>query len=187
MKEVVSAYTVTETESDSLTHCSGTSSVQVRLHPWIQPWHPQSGYLARGVEAAGMISNDAQLRMIDAVYARFDDFVDEKVCNQTPNELYETLTTIAKEQAGIEEKQFRQNYQSDQVVKCIKWTQKHGRQRSIHVSPTVMINGIIFSDASSSWDVAQWKKVLDPLVAAAAAAAAAAASSVTVAESESTC
>jgi hypothetical protein len=37
------------------------------------------------------------------------------------------------------------------------------RHNSIHVSPTVMVNGLIESRISSSWDLETWKKYLSEL------------------------
>jgi len=44
----------------------------------------------------------------------------------------------------------------------LKFHTKFARQNGIHVTPTTMINGLIF-DSSSSWGLSEWKEVLDPL------------------------
>ncbi len=46
----------------------------------------------------------------------------------------------------------------------LKFEIKHARTMGIHVSPTTAINDVIF-DSSSSWGLAEWQEVLDPLLA----------------------
>jgi hypothetical protein len=38
---------------------------------------------------------------------------------------------------------------------------KYGRQNSIHVSPTVLFNGLVANDVSSSWGEAEWSAFLE--------------------------
>ena len=47
----------------------------------------------------------------------------------------------------------------------LKWYTKQHRQRGIHVSPTCAVNGVEVN-TSSSWGLDEWRKLLDPLVAA---------------------
>ena len=47
-------------------------------------------------------------------------------------------------------------------VQELKFSIKFARQNGIHVSPTTMLNGLVF-DSSSSWGLEDFKKVLDPL------------------------
>ncbi len=46
----------------------------------------------------------------------------------------------------------------------LKFEIKHARTMGIHVSPTTAINDVIF-DSSSSWGLAEWQEILDPLLA----------------------
>jgi len=64
---------------------------------------------------------------------------------------------------GIDKEVFLSTFNNDVAVPQIKFQQKYGRQNGIHVSPSFMINGLINPDPSSSWDVGQWKQLLDPL------------------------
>lgn len=51
-------------------------------------------------------------------------------------------------------------------MKTIKMEQRYGRQNSVHVSPTVLVNGLLAADVSSSWTQQQWLDFLKPLLSA---------------------
>lgn len=48
----------------------------------------------------------------------------------------------------------------NKITNELKWHVKLGRQTGIHVSPTVLFDGIIDSDISSGWTFDQWKEWL---------------------------
>lgn len=49
------------------------------------------------------------------------------------------------------------------VTQNMKWEIKSSRQLSMHVSPTTMLNGLMY-DTSSSWTLEQWRELLEPVL-----------------------
>ena len=47
------------------------------------------------------------------------------------------------------------------VTNDLKYYLKISRQNSIHVSPTVLINGLIDNEVSSSWTLEQWQEKIE--------------------------
>lgn len=45
----------------------------------------------------------------------------------------------------------------------MKFAVKYHRVRSIHVTPTVLLNGIEAPDISSGWSSSEWKNKIDSL------------------------
>lgn len=52
------------------------------------------------------------------------------------------------------------------VTDDLKWHVKYGRYNAIHVSPTVLVNGIMDNKISSSWAPEQWSEHLQKAIAA---------------------
>lgn len=53
----------------------------------------------------------------------------------------------------------------DNKVGSLRWVKneiKFHRSRSVHVTPTVFLNGIEATQVSSSWTLEQWSEFLDP-------------------------
>lgn len=139
--------------------------VEFRKIDWVQVWHPQSYLLASSAAAVELLNGyDSWYKFTDELYGRFDEFVDEKVFDLTINQIMDKLATIANKTVGIDKSAVLQAMTDGSSQKIIKYHTKYGRQQGLHVSPTFLINGLIFSDASSSWTLEEWKQVLDPLV-----------------------
>jgi hypothetical protein len=49
------------------------------------------------------------------------------------------------------------------VTQDMKWEIKSSRQLSMHVSPTTMLNGLVY-ETSSSWTLEQWRELLEPVL-----------------------
>jgi hypothetical protein len=50
------------------------------------------------------------------------------------------------------------------VTQALKWTVKYHRSRGIHVTPTVLINGIEAVDVSSGWTTQEWMEKVQSMV-----------------------
>eukprot|EP01087_Luapelamoeba_hula_P010887 TRINITY_DN2905_c0_g1_i2.p1 TRINITY_DN2905_c0_g1~~TRINITY_DN2905_c0_g1_i2.p1 ORF type:complete len:167 (-),score=28.93 TRINITY_DN2905_c0_g1_i2:68-568(-) len=150
MKEVIAHY--------------GEERVQFTMINWIQPWHPQATWLHQASIAAGLCEERAFWRVTDFFYAHQEEYRDEPMADVSRNQFFGKLKSIAQE-LSVDAEQFEKQFNGADVIQHIKWQQKYGRQNGIHASPTVMINGLVAGQVSSSWTLDQWKELLDPLVA----------------------
>lgn len=104
---------------------------------------------------------------MEHIYDHQNDFSDQDCFNITISELYDKLFAIVKE-AGIDEAAVRAQLAPggprDQVVTRLKQSVKYARQNSIHVSPTVMVNGITDNSISSSFTAEQWTAYLNKAI-----------------------
>lgn len=95
-------------------------------------------------------------------------YFDEALENKTRRETAESLAKLA-EQVGVlstkvlelisngtGEPKNRGNSVSNDLKLCIKI----GRQNGIHVSPTVLVDGIRDDSVSSGWELNQWQEYL---------------------------
>ena len=83
--------------------------------------------------------------------------------------MYEMLAATAAEATGVDRLAVLERVAflgtspnaGNSVGQLIKFYAKHGRKRGIHVTPTVLVNGIEEGDISSSWSLGQWTDYLD--------------------------
>ena len=138
-----------------------------------QPWHPQSGLMHDALMAAHLVDSSRVAIYIDEVFARQDDFFDDKTKHLTRVQIYDRLIQISGECGYdipamarlLDMERVEGNSGLEQVTQQLKWAVKYHRVRGVHVTPTVFINGIEADDVSSDWNSAQWLNKLEPMFA----------------------
>eukprot|EP00164_Ancoracysta_twista_P003649 GFYU01004888.1.p2 GENE.GFYU01004888.1~~GFYU01004888.1.p2 ORF type:complete len:205 (-),score=62.56 GFYU01004888.1:259-873(-) len=138
----------------------------------IQPWHPQSSMYHEVAIAVHHLNPDPAVwfKFASNFFAASPDFYDDKVYHKSRHQIYEEMAVVAesvglKKEDVLEKVTLKLDGSSNAVIGDLKLAIKFGRQMSMHVSPTVITNGIIDGSVSSSWTMEQWKEYLDPLVA----------------------
>eukprot|EP00051_Salpingoeca_urceolata_P026906 m.479215 g.479215 ORF g.479215 m.479215 type:complete len:210 (-) comp21371_c0_seq1:24-653(-) len=136
-----------------------------------QPWHPQSTLLNEGAVAVNQLKPELFFDFVGAVYAvREEQFIDDVTYDKTRSEIYDALAVVA-ESVGVDKTAFREKLNlkgkgntGTFVTQDLKFAIKHHRTRGIHVTPTVLVNGIEAAQISSGWTEEQWDEVLQPFL-----------------------
>jgi len=153
------------------------SKVQILFRQQIQPWHPSSTLVHEaGVAVLKLQPN----KFWDFSKALFDDaksFYDVNIVNETRNKSYERLAKIGA-QVGINEQEMYRLLQisdkpgpdgslntGNQVTNDLKVLVKMNRMQGIHVTPTVVFDGVVENSISSSFTGEQWEEWLEKNVA----------------------
>jgi len=141
------------------------------LRQQVQPWHPSS-----------TLTHEAALAVLAVAPARFwafsrllldrqTDFFDVGVVHETRNQTYRRLAALAAE-AGVDgDAVYRKLEIADKpgpdgalnvgngVTNDLKVITKMNRLVGVHVTPTVVYDGVV-QDVSSGWNGDQWKEWL---------------------------
>lgn len=153
------------------TNPAWAQSLTIVFRQQIQPWHPSSTL----VHEAGL----AALRLAPAkfwdfsknLFAQQKDFFDVNVVNETRNQTYRRLAAIAGEVGINADDFFSLLVISDKpaedgslnignaITNDVKLVTKMNRLIGVHVTPTVVFDGVV-QDTSSSWTADQWKEWL---------------------------
>ena len=150
----------------------------IQLTP--QPWHPQS---ASATEVALAVSLAAASKSpplffhaLKFLYENQDDLLVDKVTNnlsrtQIHEKLVEAIfssTAITTSTSNNKEELQTKVYElldlsqgGNGVVQTMKWQVKYHRCRSIHVTPTVLMNGLEAGDIGSGFSIDEWKGKLE--------------------------
>ena len=109
-----------------------------------------------------------------ALFAVGAEFGDDKVLDMSQRQLYKNITQMlfdhSKELSGtsITQEQFvelliskkDQGATKHDLTADFKWHLKLSRHNSIHVSPTLLVDGIVEQSYGSTWTVDDWKRLL---------------------------
>ncbi|PKS12767.1 hypothetical protein jhhlp_000978 [Lomentospora prolificans] len=143
------------------THPAWSSNLQVIFRQQVQPWHPSSTLMH---EAAVVVNQQAPEKFWDfseALFARATEFYDVNVVNETRNQTYARLAKIAGG-AGLDEAKVLEALTipsepveghlnaGNKATNDLKLLVKMARLSGVHVSPTVIFDGVVQNDPFSS-------------------------------------
>ncbi|KAF2627951.1 hypothetical protein BU25DRAFT_491090 [Macroventuria anomochaeta] len=143
----------------------------------IQPWHPSSTLVHEAGFAVLKVQPDKFYDFSEKLFEQQKDFFDASVVNETRNDTYKRLAKIAGSVGVSENEVYGLLEISDKpdkdgglntgngVTDFVKVQTKQNRLQGVHVTPTVVFDGVVNNDISSSWTEKQWEEWLEKNVA----------------------
>jgi protein-disulfide isomerase len=145
-----------------------SAGLEVIFRQQVQPWHPSSTLTHEAALAVLKLAPAKFWAFSEALFKQQASFFDVKVVNETRNQTYKRLAQIGASVGVDEAKMYDLLAISDkpgedgalnggnQVTNDLKVMIKMARLVGIHVSPTVVFDGVVANDISSSWSKEQW-------------------------------
>ena len=140
---------------DLLAH-AGADKITIKIRLQSQPWHMYSGVITRCVLAASTLpGGKANAKaVLSAVAAHREEFEFERHCrganmDATPHDIIARIE-------GYSGVKLAKAFGIPDLDREVKWHCKYARQNGIHVSPTFMIDGLVYPNISSGDSVAEW-------------------------------
>uniref|UniRef100_A0A060TB17 ARAD1B11990p n=1 Tax=Blastobotrys adeninivorans TaxID=409370 RepID=A0A060TB17_BLAAD len=137
----------------------------------VQSWHPSSTLVHEAGIAVSLLGKDKDFWTFSkALFDHSEEYYDEPVYNETRAQTYQRLAELVAANSSVSKDQFldvvaikgtEPKNGGNKLQNDFKQFVKTGRQNSIHVSPTVLINGVVDNQISSSWDAKQWLEKLN--------------------------
>ena len=145
---------------DDLLQLAGEDKLTIRIWLQSQPWHLFSGILCRAIIAASTtdLGKEAAKKVLAAIAAdreafEFDDHRAGPNLDTTPKELIARLERAS----GVK---LADAFQISNLEMVVKQHTRYARQNGIHVSPTVMVDGLVNNAISSGDSVQEWLEKL---------------------------
>jgi protein-disulfide isomerase len=105
-----------------------------------------------------------------ALFEHQTSFFDEAVVDETRNETYKRLARLARDSVGVDEGEVYKLLEvknggeaknaGNAVTGDVKTIVKMARLTGVHVTPTVVFDGVVAGEISSGWTGEQWKEWL---------------------------
>ncbi|KAI1204797.1 thioredoxin-like protein [Annulohypoxylon truncatum] len=148
------------------------SGLEVLLRQQVQPWHPASTLAHEAALAVLRVAPAKYWDFSDALFRAQLEYFDEATVNEKRNDTYKRLAKLAGS-VGVDEAKVYEllviadkvpegghpNF-GNKVTNDLKLQIRFGRLVGVHVSPTVIFDGIVANDISSSWTKEQWQEWL---------------------------
>jgi len=144
------------------------SKVKVILRLQVQPWHSTSTLTHEAAIAVARVSPENFWPFSLGLFKNQQQYFDIPTSTLTPLQIRENLAQLASEYLPSNKvDEFKEllslkysPHGALAVTDDLKYTIKFARQNGIHVSPTVLWDGLIVGDISSGWGEAEWSKFL---------------------------
>ncbi|EXJ88616.1 hypothetical protein A1O1_05546 [Capronia coronata CBS 617.96] len=147
--------------------------IRVILRQQIQPWHPSSTLVHEAGAAVLQTAPKSFWAFSEKLFEQQNDYFDVNVVNETRNNTYKRLAKLAGSVDGVDEKKILDLLLvpdkpaadgslniGNKVTNDIKFMVKANRLTGVHVTPTVLFNGVEERSISSSWTAEQWEEWL---------------------------
>ncbi|KAH8096701.1 hypothetical protein BXZ70DRAFT_330405 [Cristinia sonorae] len=146
--------------------------VKVIFRQQVQPWHGSSTFVHEAGLAVARVAPEKFWAFSLALFKNQGEYFDIPTSNLTPTQIREKLANLAGEVIGTDKvpivKDLLTNKTSPNggvdVTDDLKYTIKFSRQNGIHVSPTVLWDGLVANEISSSWGANEWEGFLSKKV-----------------------
>ncbi|KAI1115700.1 thioredoxin-like protein [Nemania sp. NC0429] len=149
-----------------------STSVQFIFRQQVQPWHPSSTLTHEAAAAVLQLAPEKYWAFSDALFKDQKSYFDVNVVNETRNQTYRRLSqlaaTVGLEEAAVYDRLAIPDKPADdgslnvgnKVTNDLKIFIKTARLVGVHVSPTVIFNGVVANEISSGWTKEQWEEWL---------------------------
>ncbi|RVX67035.1 hypothetical protein B0A52_09249 [Exophiala mesophila] len=147
--------------------------VRVIFRQQIQPWHPSSTLTHEAGAAVLRTSPQSFWAFSEKLFEAQKDYFDVNVVNETRNDTYKRLAKLAGSVEGVDEKTIYDLLVvpdkpaadgslniGNKVTDDVKFQVKANRVTGVHVTPTVLFNGVEERSISSGWTEEQWDEWL---------------------------
>jgi len=138
----------------------------------IQPWHPSSTLVHEAGAAVLRLSPSKFYEFSAALFAHQKEYFDVNVVHEARNETYKRLAKLAGS-VGLKEEEVYGLLEigdkpgedgalntGNKVTDDVKLMVKANRLTGVHVTPSVLFNGVMENSISSSWSADQWEEWL---------------------------
>lgn len=150
-----------------------TKSVELIFRQQIQPWHPSSTLMHEAALAVLRLYPKKFWNYSSELFEHQSEFFDVNVVAETRNQTYERLAKLAGGVPEVNEAEVLKLLRisdkpgadgslnaGNQVTADVKLITKMHRLVGIHVTPTVLFDGVVQGNVSSAWTGDQWKDFL---------------------------
>ncbi|KIM25874.1 hypothetical protein M408DRAFT_25771 [Serendipita vermifera MAFF 305830] len=147
---------------------NAVETVKIILRPHPQPWHASSTLVHEAALAVAKVAPASFWAYSLALFKAQESVYDIPTQSVPPAVTREKLAQLGKESGTLTDSEVQAVKDLLQlkstpnggngVTDDLKSRIKYSRQNSIHVSPTVLFDGLVANDVSSSWGKDEWEK-----------------------------
>lgn len=141
--------------------------IHFRIHTFPLPYHTNAFVVAQGLHVVANATNrdlDAIFQFATKVFENQQNWYNGATSNLSAIQVLDSLATFAGQTGLVPKDKFLLGMASDDINFETRISWKYTCSRGAVGTPTFLINGVVVS-ADASWSLADWKSVIDPILA----------------------
>ena len=148
--------------------------IRIILRQQIQPWHPSSTLVHEAGAAVLKTAPGSFWEFSKVLFEKQKDYFDVNVVHESRNKTYERLAKLAGSVQGVDESKILALLKvsdkpgedgslnvGNEVTNDVKLMVKMNRLTGVHVTPTVLWDGVVEGSISSGMTKEQWEQWLE--------------------------
>lgn len=151
-----------------------TPGFRIIFRQQIQPWHPSSTLVHEAGAVVLRLAPEKFWTFSEALFKKQTEYFDANVVNEGRNQTYKRLADLIESSTGVKASEAYdllvvsdkpgedgELNSGNKVTNDVKFMVKANRMTGVHVTPSVVFNGVLEGSISSSWGEKEWKEWLD--------------------------
>jgi len=140
------------------------TKMRFTMHTFPLPYHHNAFYAAQGAHAVNAVKPSAFWMYVDSMFSGQAAFWDGATFNQAASLVQSNLADFVASQSIISRNDFLNGLNNATLNDNTRISWKYGCSRGVAWTPAFFVNGISVV-ADPTWTVADWRILLDPLLA----------------------
>jgi len=139
------------------------TNLHIRMHTFPLPYHTWAFVAAQGVHVAASVSNTTLWSYVDTIFANQAAFWNDQASRYTQPQVVAALAQLMESKGVMSASALVRGLNDANFNMATRVSWKYGCTRGVAGTATFFVNGVIVN-GESNWTVADWAKVLDPLL-----------------------
>ncbi|CAH3120067.1 unnamed protein product [Porites lobata] len=141
----------------------GPKVVQFTLQLFPLPYHTNAFIAAQSVYAVEAFNSSLVISWMDVIFDNQEQLYNFQTMDKDRYDVINIISDLGSK-LKIDKSVIKDGLSNTKFDESARISWKHGCSRTVSGTPFFFINDIFVSEASASWTVEDWKKLIDPLL-----------------------
>jgi len=141
----------------------GSEVVQFTLQLFPLPYHTNAFMAAQSVYAVEAYNSSLVISWMDVIFENQEQLYNFQTMDKDRYDVINIISNLGGK-LNIDKSVIKNGLTNTEFDEHTRISWKYGCSRTVSGTPFFFLNGIFVSEASSTWTVDDWKKLIDPLL-----------------------
>ncbi|XP_044173789.1 uncharacterized protein LOC122957631 [Acropora millepora] len=141
----------------------GPSVLQFKVHLFPLPYHTNAFMAAQSVYAVAGFNSSLVISWMDTLFENQEQLYNSVTMDKNRYDVINIISDLGTK-VGIDKSVIKDGLSNTDYYQDTRISWKYGCSRTVSGTPFFFLNDIFVTEATPSWSVGDWKKLIDPLL-----------------------